>query len=87
MLCKIIEAVILLSFLLALILEVIVGYILIMNDVRKAKKRAFSVPTPRKILKKRKENAQNEKERRKYETLLNNIDAYDGTTFGQKDLE
>ena len=87
MLYKAIEAVILLSFLFALVLEVIIGYILIQHDVRKYKGRSISVPTPRKIIRKHKAIVRNEKDRKKFETLLSNIDAYDGTTFGQKDLE
>ena len=90
MLFNIIKAVILLSFLFALILEVIIGYILIRADIEKAKKKPKSVKKPlsvRNILNQKRENQQKAKEIKRFETLMSNIDMYDGTDFGQKDLD
>ena len=84
MLCKIIEAVILLSFLLAIVLEVSVLLVMLQSEAIEEPKTA---PKPRKIRLKRAERKAKTEQEKKFETLLNNIDAYDGTTFGQKDLE
>ncbi len=88
MLCKIIEIVIALSFLLAILLEVAIGMVLIRSDLMYKSVEKADKKTPRlrkvhrKVLKKRKN-----KEEIKFETLLNNIDIYDGTDYGQKDIE
>lgn len=90
MLYNVIKAVILLSFLFALVLEVIIGYILIRADIAKAKKQPKKVKKPlsvKSILNQRKENKKKAEEIKRFETLMSNIDAYDGTTFGQKDLD
>ena len=90
MLFNVIKAVILLSFLMALVLEVIVGYILIRADIAKKENSPKPVKKPlsvRKILNQRKESKERAKEIKRYETLMSNIDAYDGTDFGQKDLD
>lgn len=90
MLYDILKAVILLSFLFALVLEVIIGYILIRVDIAKhgkSEKKTVKTLNPRKIVRRYKEEKRNEKEMKRYTTLLNNIDIYDGTDFRQKDLE
>lgn len=90
MLSEVIKSVILLAFLIAIILEVFMLFIMIEHDLYgdekppKTVKKTFS---PRKILNQRKENKKKAEEFKRMETLLNNIDAYDGTDFGQKDLD
>jgi len=84
MLYNIIQAVILLSFLLAVALEA--GLLLIILQEEEPKK-VITPPTFTLNPKKRAENKKKTEEMKKFETLLNNIDAYDGTTFGQKDIE
>lgn len=84
MLYDIVMGVLALSFLLAIILEAIMIFVVLQENPRKT---VISAPSPRKILKKRKENKKITEDMKKFETLLNNIDAYDGTDFGQKDIE
>lgn len=84
MLYDIVMGVLALSFLLAIILEAIMIFVVLQENPHKT---VISAPSPRKILKKRKENKAKAEEFKKFETLLNNIDAYDGTDFGQKDIE
>lgn len=84
MLYDIVMGVIALSFLLAIILEAIMIFVVLQENPQKT---VISAPSPRKILKKRKENKKITEDMKKFETLLNNIDAYDGTDFGQKDIE
>lgn len=90
MLYKILEAVIVLSFLMAIILEVIIGYILIKNDLKYNKKQENRVkikPILHKTRLTRAEKKKKAEEEKRLETLLNNIDAYNGTDFGQKELD
>lgn len=84
MLYNILMGVIALSFLLAIVLESIVIFIVLQEspDIK-----PISIPNPIKMVEKRKENKIKTKEMKKFETLLNNIDAYDGTDFGQKDID
>ena len=84
MLYDIVMGVIALSFLLAIVLETIIIFVVLQENPQKV---VISAPSPRKILKKRKENKKITEDMKKFETLLNNIDAYDGTDFGQKDIE
>jgi len=84
MLYDIVMGVLALSFLLAIILEAIMIFVVLQENPQKV---VISTPSPRKILNKRKENKAKAEEFKKFETLLNNIDAYDGTDFGQKDIE
>lgn len=84
MLYDIVMGVIALSFLLAIILEAIMIFVVLQENPQKT---VISAPSPIKILKKRKENKKITEDMKKFETLLNNIDAYDGTDFGQKDIE
>lgn len=84
MLYNIVTSVIGLAFLLAIILEIIViSYVLKPNTEEKRTK----VSKPRKISVNRKDRKKFTQEMKKFETLLNNIDAYDGTDYGQKDVE
>lgn len=90
MLYKVIWSVILLAFLFALVLEVIIGYILIRADIAKKENKPKTVKktlSPKKIIKQRQENKKKAEEIKRFETLMSNIDAYDGTTFGQKTLD
>lgn len=87
MLYKILEAVIVLSFLMAIILEVIIGYILIKNDLKKQENRVKIGPILHKPRLTRAEKKKKAEEEKRFETLLNNIDAYNGTDFGQKELD
>ena len=90
MLSEVIKSVILLAFLIAIILEVFILFAFIQMDFEKAEKPPKTVKktlSPRKILNQRKENKKKAEKFKRMETLLNNIDAYDGTDFGQKDLD
>ena len=90
MLYEVIKSVILLAFLLGLVLEVIVIFIILEHDLyrdEKPQKTVKKTLNPRKIIRQKKENAKKEKEIKRFETLMANIDTYDGTDFGQKDLD
>lgn len=90
MLSEVIKSVILLAFLLGLVLEVVMIYIVLEHDLyreEKPHKTQKMTLNPRKILTKKREDAKKAKEIQRYETLMANIDKYDGTDFGQKDLD
>ncbi len=90
MLCEVIKSVILLAFLFAIVLEVFLLFAMIQHDLygdEKPPKTVKKVLSPRKILKKRKEDKKLAEEEKRMKTLLSNIEAYDGTDFGQKDLD
>ncbi len=90
MLYEVIKSVILLAFLLGLVLEVIAIFIILEHDLyrdEKPQKTVKKTLNPRKIIRQKKENAKKEKEIKRFETLMANIDTYDGTDFGQKDLD
>lgn len=90
MLCEAIKSVILLAFLFAIVIEVLVLFAIIEHDIYKDEKPPKTVKktlSPRKILNKRRENKKKAEEIKRVETLMSNIDTYDGTSFGQKDLD
>lgn len=90
MLSEVIKSVILLAFLLGVVLEAMVIFIVLEYDLHreeKPHKTQKMTLNPKKILAKKKENTKKAKEIQRYETLMANIDAYDGTDFGQKDLD
>jgi hypothetical protein len=84
MLYNIVLAVIALSFILAILLEASIIFVVLQANPESPKK---TVPKPRKLVLKRRESKERKAQMKKFETLLNNIDAYDGTDFGQKDIE
>ncbi len=86
MLYDLLGVLIALSFIFAMILEVIIGYKLLSME-SKSEPQKIKIVAPRKSLFRRKENKQKEQEQKRMETLMANIDAYDGTAFGQKDLD
>lgn len=90
MLSEVIKSVILLAFLFGLILEVVILFAILQHDLyseEKPKNAVKKTLNPRKIIRKRQEERKKEKEIKRYETLMSNIDVYDGTEFGQKDLD
>lgn len=90
MLSEVIKSVILLAFLFGLILEVVILFAILQHDLyneEKPKNTVKKTLNPRKIIRKRQEERKKEKEIKRYETLMSNIDVYDGTEFGQKDLD
>ena len=84
MLYNILMGVMALSFLLAIVLESFIIFIVLQENPDNSK---VSAPKPKKIRIKRSEKKKKTEEMKRFETLLNNIDAYDGTDFGQKDIE
>lgn len=57
---------------------------LILDAVRGIKRPKMSIKARRKAAKERKKS---EEERNRMQTLLENIEAYDGTGYGQKDID
>ena len=45
------------------------------------------IPTPTKVIEEYKENKERKREQERMNTMLENIDRYDGTGLGQKDIE
>ena len=84
MLYNIVMGVIALSFLLAIVLESVIIFVVLQETPEKPAK---TVPKPKKIHLKRSERKKKTEEIKRFETLLSNIDAYDGTDYGQKDVE
>lgn len=84
MLYNIVMGVIALSFLLAIVLQAFIIFAVLQADTEKTVKKA---PKPKKIHINKKDKKRITEEMKRFETLLNNIDAYDGTDFGQKDVE
>lgn len=84
MLYNIVMGVIALSFLLAIVLESVIIFVVLQETPEKPVK---TVPKPKKIHLKRSERKKKTEEIKRFETLLSNIDAYDGTDYGQKDVE
>lgn len=84
MLYDIVMGVLALSFLLAIVLESVVIFIVLQE---KPEKTVAKVSKPRKFHINKKDKKRITEEMKRFETLLNNIDAYDGTDYGQKDVE
>ena len=84
MLYDIVMGVLALSFLLAIVLESVVIFIVLQE---KPEKSVAKVNKPRKFHISKKEKKKITEEMKRFETLLDNIDAYDGTDYGQKDIE
>ena len=84
MLYDIVMGVLALSFLLAIVLESVVIFIVLQENPEKT---VAKVSKPRRIHISKKEKKKITEEMKRFETLLNNIDAYDGTDYGQKDIE
>lgn len=74
--------------LLIAVLAVITGTLyvlyLVLDAVKSAKRPKMSIKARRKAAKERKKS---EEERSRMQTLLENIDTYDGTGYGQKDID
>ena len=86
MLYNVLGALMALSFIFAIGIEVLIGYKLLSLE-NKGETQKIKIITPRKSLFRRKEDKKKEQEQKRLETLMSNIDAYDGTAFGQKDLD
>lgn len=84
MLYDIVMGVLALSFLLAIVLESVMIFIVLQE---KPEKTVAKVSKPRKIHINKRDKKRITEEMKRFETLLNNIDAYDGTDYGQKDIE
>lgn len=52
-----------------------------------AKGEKLEIPTPVKVIEEVKETRERKKEQDKLNTMLENINNYDGTGFGQRDIE
>lgn len=86
MLYNILGVLMALSFIFAVVIEVIIGYKLLSME-SKSEPQKVKIVAPRKSLFRRKEDKKKEQEIKRMETLMANIDAYDGTSSGQKDLD
>lgn len=54
---------------------------------KETKKPEIKVETPKQMLERHREDKANEQKRRKRQILLENIDAFDGTSKGQKEFK